>query len=612
MCGIVGYIGKRDAIPILMDGLKTLEYRGYDSAGLVGFKGEEVVFEKAVGRVANLDEKIDKHGGFSGNIGIAHTRWATHGGVTELNAHPHTGCNQNIFLVHNGIIENYQKIKDKLIETGHRFYSETDTEVLAHLIEELRDKDNILLEDAVRLALQKIKGTYGLVVVDKRNPYKMVIARNFSPLILGVGKDEFIVASDATAILRSTSSVIYLNDGEIAVLEPDKYRIFNIDNEQVDRTPEELDWDIETAKKGDFPHYMLKEIYEEPEAIKNSIRGRLDLENGKAVLGGLSSIKEDLSKIDRLHISACGTAYIAGLVGEYMIEEYAGVPVEVDYASEVRYRKPIFGKRDAMLTISQSGETADTLAALYEAKEKGILTLGIVNAVGSTISRETGAGVYQHIGPEIGVASTKSFVSQLSILALLTVYIGRKKGMSLVMGKRILDELSRIPEKMERLLKLNDGIKELANRYAGYNNFLYMGRKYNFPMALEGALKIKEIAYVHAEGYASGEMKHGPIALIDKNFPSLIICPQDSVYEKNISNIEEIKARGGIVIAIGTEGDDRIRNLVDDVIYIPKTLEMLTPILVSLPLHLFAYHVGVKKGYDVDKPRNLAKSVTVE
>jgi len=597
----------------LLAGLHALEYRGYDSAGLAVFQKGEVICKKAVGTVVALEEKLADQKELGDGIGIAHTRWATHGGVTEANAHPHTDCSGNIYLVHNGIIENYKELREKLNQGKHQFKSETDTEVIAHLIEKIKNENkNIPLEEAVRLALGKVQGTYGLVAIDKREPEKIVAARNFSPLIFGLGQDEFIIASDATPIMKFTDKVIYLNDGEIATITRAGYRIETIQKEVVRRDPEKLDWDLESAEKGAFADFMLKEINEEPEAVRNSIRGRINLEEGKAVLGGLTDVKGELRNINRLHICACGSAYLAGKVGAYMLEEYAGVPVEIEFGSEMRYRKPIFEKNDVFLAISQSGETADTLASLYEAKEKEILTLGNVNAIGSTMSRETDAGVYQHIGPEVAVASTKSFVSQVAILVLFTLFLGRKKNMSLVMGQRIATELQRLPALMDKILAQQDLIKELAEKYSGYDNFLYLGRKYNYPIALEGALKIKEIAYVHAEGYASGEMKHGPIALIDKQFPSIVIAPQDSVYAKNLSNIEELKARGGPVIAIATEGDKEIGKIADDVFYIPKTLEMLTPILAVVPLHLFAYYVALKRGHNVDRPRNLAKSVTVE
>ncbi len=618
MCGIVGYIGKQKAAPILLDGIKNLEYRGYDSAGMAVISGvgneATVQSAKAVGKVVNLENKL-KSQDFSGQLGIVHSRWATHGGVTEANAHPHSDCAGNIWLVHNGIVENYKELRNELIAAGHQFQSETDTEVLAHLIEQESRNQNLEsrnLENCVRLALQKVKGTYGLAIIDKREPEKLVAVRNFSPLLLGLGDGEYIVASDASAVLKHTRSVIYLNDGEMAVLTPAKHTVVNLENELVDRQPQKLDWTIESAQKNGYPHFMLKEIFEQPASVENSLRGRLIPEDGLVKLGGLDSVKKELSEIKRLHIAACGTAYFAGRVGEYMIEEYAGLPVEVDLASEFRYRKPIFEKGDALLVISQSGETADTLAALKEAKEKGLLTLGIVNVVGSTLARETDAGVYQHIGPEIGVASTKAFTSQAVILALLTNFLGRQRQMSLVTGERIVKELQQLPNLMKRILDQNEAIKAIAAKYQKYQNFLYLGRKYNLPIAFEGALKLKEISYVHAEGCGAGEMKHGSIAMIDANFPSVILATSDSVYEKTISNIEEIKARRGPVIAIATEGNEEIKNLADDVIYIPKTLEMLTPILSAVPLQLFAYHFGVLKGYDVDKPRNLAKSVTVE
>lgn len=613
MCGIVGYIGKQKATPILLDGIKSLEYRGYDSAGIAVVDSAGVQSEKAVGRVFNLENKI-KSQDFSGNLGIIHTRWATHGRATEANAHPHSDCQGNIWLVHNGIVENYKALKDELIKTGHQFKSETDTEVLAHLIEESRNKNQEArnLEDAVRLALPRVKGAYALAIIDSREPEKLVAVCNSSPLVLGLGEDEYLVASDASAVLKHTRKVIYFNDGEMAILTTGSHRVVNLQNQLVNREPQELDWTVESVQKGGYAHFMLKEIFEQPEAIENSLRGRLIVSEGLAKLGGLESIKESLRGVKRIHISACGTAYFAGRVGEYLLEEYAGIPTEVDLASELRYRKPIFEKDDLFLVVSQSGETADTLASLKEAKQKELLSLGVVNVVGSTMARETGAGVYQHIGPEIGVASTKAFTSQVAILALLTLFLGRQRQMSLVTGERIAKELQAIPDLIRKILKADSVIQAIARKYQKYQNFLYLGRKYNLPIAFEGALKLKEISYVHAEGCGAGEMKHGSIAMIDENFPSIIIAPSDSVYEKTLSNIEEIKARKGPVIAIATEGNEEIKDLADDVIYIPKTLEMLTPILSVVPLQLFAYHFGVLRGHDVDKPRNLAKSVTVE
>ena len=615
MCGIVGYIGKQKALPVLLDGIKNLEYRGYDSAGFaVLAKSGKITSEKAIGRVSNLEQKVGESGKFNGNVGIVHSRWATHGGVTEANAHPHTECKKNIWLVHNGIIENYKELKNDLTALGHRFNSETDTEVLAHLIEEVGNKNsNLGFEEIVRLALLTIRGTYGIAVIDKREPNKLIAARNFSPLLLGIGKGEYFIASDASAVLKHTTKVIYLDDGEMAVLTPRGHKIYDLSRNMHDKKTQEIEWSHELAQKGGHPHFMLKEINEEAEAIENSIRGRTLADDGLVKLGGLTEVLEDLKKAKRILISACGTAFLAGKVGEYMMEEYAGIPVETDIASEFRYRKPVFKEGDVFLAISQSGETADTLAALREAKEKGVLTLGIVNVVGSTIARDTDAGIYQHIGPEIGVASTKAFTSQVAILALLTILLGRQRDMSVVTGKRIIRELNAIPQKIRKIVSgKQEKIKNLAGKYLKHDNFLYLGRKYNMPVAYEGALKLKEISYVHAEGYGAGEMKHGPIAMIDENLPSIFIAPQDSVYEKMISNIEEVRARKGPVIAIATEGDKKIKDLADDVLYIPKTLEMLTPLLSVIPLQLFAYHFGVLRGLDVDKPRNLAKSVTVE
>jgi len=609
MCGIVGYIGKNKAYPILIEGLKRLEYRGYDSAGISVLDAGESVTVKAVGKVASLEGKVGEKE-ILGRIGIAHTRWATHGKPSEKNAHPHCDCKKEIFLVHNGIIENYKELKEKLEKRGHKFASETDSEVLAHLIEEFHEKEP--LKESVRKALVGARGTYGLAVKSKKEPDVLVVARNGSPLLLGVGKDEFIVASDVSAVIRYTDQVIYLNDGEIAEVREDGFEVSNLKKKKIDKEISKIDWSVEEAEKKGYEHFMLKEIFEQPEAIENAVRGRLIPTEGEAKLGGLRDVSEKLRGLKRLILVSCGTSYYAALAGKYMLEEYAGIETQVEYASEFRYRKPILDEKTAVVAISQSGETADTLAAIREAKNKGSLTLGIVNVVGSTIARETDAGVYNHAGPEIGVASTKAFTSQISILALLTLYLGRQRNMSLVMGKRISDDLGKIPKLIEAVLVQSKNIKKIADKYASFGNMLYLGRKYNFPIALEGALKIKEIAYVHAEGYPSGEMKHGPIALIDKNFPSVILAPKDSVYEKNISGIQEIKARGGKVIALATKGDKAIGKLADEVIYIPKTLEMLTPLVSVVPLQMFAYYVAVKKGLDIDKPRNLAKSVTVE
>ncbi|MBU0722011.1 glutamine--fructose-6-phosphate transaminase (isomerizing) [Patescibacteria group bacterium] len=611
MCGIVGYIGKNNALPILVDGLRRLEYRGYDSSGIAIMTGDDTVFlVKSIGRIQDLENKLGQSSmKRTGNLGIAHTRWATHGQPTEANAHPHTDCKNKIWLAHNGIIENYKELKNRLELSGHNFKSETDTEVIVHLIEDLYQGN--LTETLVRV-LPMLKGTYGLVLYHVDEPDKLLAAKRGSPLIVGLAENQAIIASDVSAIVSYTRQIIYLDDGEIAEINSNDFRIINLKNQEINKRINNIDWDITECEKKGYPHFMLKEIFEQPETIKDSLRGRTILEDGKVKLGGLETFLNELRKIDRIVVAACGTARNAGLVGEYMFEEYSGLPCEVDYASEFRYRKPVLDNRTVVITISQSGETADTLAAVREAKEKGALTLGIVNVVGSTIARETDAGVYNHIGSEISVASTKAFTSQVVILSLMTVMLGRQRQMSLVTGQRIIKELLEIPEKIKKILKLNDKIKKIAEKYYKVEHFAYLGRKYNQPVAFEGALKLKELSYIHAEGFASGEMKHGTIALIDEKFPSFFIAPVDSVYEKNLSNMQEIKARGGKIIAITTQGNEAIEDLADDVIYIPKTLEMLTPILSVIPLQLFAYHMAVLNGRDVDKPRNLAKSVTVE
>lgn len=610
MCGIVGYIGKNNAKDVLIEGLKRLEYRGYDSAGIAIVNSQtkkKIAIVKAVGKVSALAQKSQKRT-LVGTAGIAHTRWATHGKPSVANAHPHSAG--EITLVHNGIIENYQELKDQLIKKGHVFTSDTDSEVVAHLIEEECKKKDF--EDAVYVALKQLKGAYALVIINSDEPDKIIAVRNSSPLVLGVGDDEYIFASDPSAIIQHTKDVIYLEDGEVVIATSLGYTVKTLSQKIRHRSVQKLEWNDEQARKEGYPHFMLKEIFEQPHAIADALRGRIEISEGLARLGGLQSVTAKLQKIERIIIISCGTSYNAGLVGEYMLEEYAGIPTEVEYASEYRYRKPLIDSHTAVIAISQSGETADTLAAIREAKRKGALTLGIVNAVGSTIARDTDAGVYNHAGPEISVASTKAFTSQLSILVLLTVLLGRQRDMSFTMGKRILTEMKRIPRHIEEIVKCNKEIKKLAKKYKKYDNFFYMGRKYNFPIALEGALKIKEISYVHAEGYAAGEMKHGPIALIDKNLPSIIIAPKDSVYEKTVSGIEEIRARGGKVIVVTTKGAKELEKIANDIIEIPKTLEMLMPIISVVPLQLFAYHFGVARGLDVDQPRNLAKSVTVE
>ncbi len=612
MCGIAGYIGNNNARDFLLDALKRLEYRGYDSAGMAVLgDGNKVKCVKVVGRISSLEEKL-KGEKMDGTVGIAHTRWATHGHPSENNAHPQSDCGGNIFVAHNGIIENYKILKEKLIKAGHKFKSETDTEVIAHLIEAHYEGN---LEEAVLKAFKHIIGAYAIAVICKNDPEKIVVAKKSSPLIIGIGKGEYFIASDPSAVAGWTDRVIYLDDEELGVITKDGHKIISIiNNNEIQKDDCKIDLDVSEMQKGGFDYFMLKEIFESPEVIKNSTRGRMIIEQGLVKLGGLEVLdSERLRNINRIILIACGTANYACMVGEYMLEEYAGIPVEVEIGSEFRYRKPVIDSKTAVIAVSQSGETADTLASLLEAKRKGALVLGIVNTVGSTIARETEAGVYNHAGPEIAVASTKAFISQITVLALLTVYLGRSRDMSLVMGKRIIEEINRLPDLIKKALESDKQIKILAKKYSYYKNFLFMGRKYNYPIAEEGAHKLKEVAYyIHAEGYPSGEPKHGAIAMIDENFPSVFIIPKDSVYEKNRSNMEEIKTRNGKIIAIATEGDEDIKSIADDVIYIPKTLEMLTPILTVVPLQLFAAYMGIELGLDIDKPRNLAKSVTVE
>lgn len=606
MCGIFAVTGTKPAAGVLLDGLSSLEYRGYDSAGIF-IPGAGAV--KAVGAVAALKERMPSE--LDGTSGIAHLRWATHGAPTIENAHPHHDCTSQVWVVHNGIIENHRELRDALKQKGHTFASETDTEVLAHLVEE-ELKAGIAFPEAVRQSLLKVRGTYGTVIAYAKEPDTIVAGRMGAPVALGLGDGENLVASDASPILRHTKQVVYLEDGEYAVLTPDSHRIATLDDAVVHRVPQEIDWSPEAAQKGGYEHFMMKEIMEEPETIENTIRGRLLPEEGSAKLGGLESVASRLRDIKRIIIVGCGTAAYAAYVGEYMIEEFAGVPVEVELGSEFRYRTPIIDEHTAVLAISQSGETADTLEAVREGKRKGALTLGIINTVGSTIARETDAGVYNHAGPEIGVASTKAFVSQLTALALLTLFLGRQRGLSLSQGQEIARELALLPEKVQRILDGAEYIKTVAAKYKDARDFLYLGRKYNYPVAFEGALKLKEVSYVHAEGCGAGEMKHGPLAMIDEHFPTVAIAPHDSVYEKTCSNVQEIRARKGPVIAVASEGDEHITELADDVLYIPETLEMLTPILAVVPLQLFAYYFATARGIDVDRPRNLAKSVTVE
>ncbi len=608
MCGIVGFIGSQEASPILLDGLERLEYRGYDSSGLVVFDQGVANEKKSIGKIKELRNKI---GGelVLGHQGIAHTRWATHGEPTEVNAHPHADCCSNVWLVHNGIIENYQKLKGELIARGHIFKSQTDTEVIAHLLEENYAGD---LGEALKIVLPMLRGTYGLVVASVNEPEVLYAAKLGSPLVVGLMNDGNIIASDVSAIIRYTKAVVYLEDGELAQIYKDKINYFSLSGSVINKTSEEILWETEQAERGGFSHFMQKEIFEQPETIINSVRGRFQKNEGKVIFGGFDDLSERLRNINRLLIVGCGTARNAALVGEYMLEEFAGLPTEVDYASEFRYRSPMISANTAVLAVSQSGETADTLAAIREAKEKNALTLGLVNVVGSSIARFTEAGIYNHIGPEIAVASTKAFTSQVVLLGLLTVKLGRQRQMSLAQAQEILQEIEQLPAKIQEILQLDEQIKTIAKKYLRATNFAFLGRKYNYPVAIEGAIKLKEVSYVHAEGFAAGEMKHGPIAMIDKSFPSVFIIPNDSVYEKNLSNLQEIKSRQGPIIAIATTGDEKIQDLADDVIYIPKCLEMLTPILTVIPLQLFAYHFASLRGFDVDKPRNLAKSVTVE
>ncbi|MFA5232133.1 MAG: glutamine--fructose-6-phosphate transaminase (isomerizing) [Candidatus Paceibacterota bacterium] len=605
MCGIVGYIGNKRALPIMLSGLERLEYRGYDSFGFCVLGKEKFLYKEA-GKISKAEEV--RGFDWEGTVGISHTRWATTGEVTKENAHPHCDCKEEIFVVHNGIIENYKQLKEKLIKEGHVFRSETDTEVIAHLIEKHFQGN---LEEAVIKALKEVRGTYGLAAVSTRDPDKIVAARLSSPLIIGVNGNEFLIASDPSAIITTTRQIIVLEDNEIAVLKRDGFTILKEEKERR-KELETIEWDIEQAEKGGYKHFMLKEIMEEPNVIEDAMRGRMLLEEGNVKLGGLESVQAKLRKIDNLFLIGCGTAYYACRTGEYMLEEYADLLVQTDIGSEFRYRKPIVNKNTAAIFVSQSGETADTLAALREMKEKGVLSLGITNVVGSSQARETDAGVYTRSGPEIAVASTKALLGQLTILAMITVYLGRQRNMSLIMGKRIVSELRKLPQLAGEILKQKEEIRKIAEKYNQYRDFWFIGRKYNYSIALEGALKLKEISYVHAEGVAGGELKHGPLALVDENCPTVAICPTDSVYEKMVANIEEIKARKGKVIAVATKGNEKIKEIVDDVIYIPKTLEMLTPILSVIPLHFFAYYFADSLGRDVDKPKNLAKSVTVE
>ncbi|MBN9400171.1 MAG: glutamine--fructose-6-phosphate transaminase (isomerizing) ['Candidatus Kapabacteria' thiocyanatum] len=611
MCGIVGYIGQQQAAPLIVNGLKRLEYRGYDSAGVCIVSSDGLTIGKKAGKVSEL-EKAFLPDTIPGMVGVGHTRWATHGAPNDINAHPHTDRDGAIALVHNGIIENYVTIRKKLVSAGYdTFRSETDSEVLAFFIgmlyETLGD-----LELSVRTALSEVEGTFGLVVVSSHEPGTIIAARRGSPLVLGVGDGEYLVASDAAAIVAHTRQVVYLHDNEMAILKRDGYITKTIENEVTESVVERIDIDLADIEKGGFPHFMLKEIYEQPDTFHDGFRGRLQIQDGNVRLGGLAAVTDKLRNARRIIITACGTSWHAGLVGEYLIEQMARVPVEVEYASEFRYRNPIIGPDDVVIAISQSGETADTLAAIREAKMKGATVLGMVNVVSSTIARETDAGVYLHAGPEIGVASTKAFTSQLCILTQFALYLARMRSMSAVEGRAIAEAMTAIPDQIRQILDQADIIRDIAIQYSGVSNFIYLGRGYNFPVALEGALKLKEISYIHAEGYAAAEMKHGPIALIDENMPVVFIAPKDEIYDKLISNIEVVRARNGRVISIANPNDSHIASVSNHVIEIPETLPMLTPILASIPLQLLAYYIAVERGCNVDMPRNLAKSVTVE
>jgi glucosamine--fructose-6-phosphate aminotransferase (isomerizing) len=611
MCGIVAYIGKREAYPIIIKGLQRLEYRGYDSAGVALLNGELNVYKKA-GKVSDLAEYV-KDKDLKGFVGMGHTRWATHGEPNDRNAHPHFSQSRDFAIIHNGIIENYASIKQELTKQGHVFHSDTDTEVLIHLIEEIYNKGGLKLEEAVRLALGEVVGAYAIVVLSRNEPDKLIAARKGSPIVVGIGKDEFFVASDATPIVEYTKNVAYLNDGEVATIDHGKLTVKTIGNEVKIPYVQELEMKLEALEKGGFEHFMLKEIYEQPRSIADSMRGRFDSKHGTIKLGGLREYEKKLLNANRILIAACGTSWHAGLVAEYLIEDLARIPVEVEYASEFRYRNPVITEDDVLIAISQSGETADTLAAVELAKSKGATIFGVCNVVGSSIPRATHAGSYTHAGPEIGVASTKAFTAQVTVLTLLALQIAHKKGsITETRFRELLNELEIIPNKVEEALKSNDEIKLIAERYKDARNFLYLGRGYGFPVALEGALKLKEISYIHAEGYPAAEMKHGPIALIDEEMPVVVIATKHGSYEKVVSNIQEVKARKGKIIAIVTEGDTVVREMADYVIEIPETDEILVPLVSVVPLQLLAYHIAVMRGCNVDQPRNLAKSVTVE
>lgn len=611
MCGIVGYIGHRDAAPVVIKGLKRLEYRGYDSAGIAVMNGDLNVYKKK-GKVSDLEAYIEGKN-LKSHIGIGHTRWATHGEPNDVNAHPHFSSSEKLAMIHNGIIENYSSLKKELTKKGHKFLSETDTEVFIHFIEDIQTNQQCDLEEAVRLALTKVVGAYAIVIMSKEDPNLLIAAKKGSPLVLGIGKNEFFLASDATPIIEYTNEVVYLNDGEIAIIKDNTLRIKNIQDVALTPYIQTLDMELEAIEKGGFEHFMLKEIYEQPKSVGDCMRGRLNAAEGRLVLGGIREYANRLLNADRIIILACGTSWHAGLVAEYIFEEFCRIPVEVEYASEFRYRNPVIREGDVVIAISQSGETADTLAAIELAKSKGAIIFGICNVVGSSIARATHEGAYTHAGPEIGVASTKAFTAQLTVLTMIALKSAFLNGtISERKYRELLAEMEAIPEKIAKVLELNDQILEISKKFKDATNFLYLGRGYNFPVALEGALKLKEISYIHAEGYPAAEMKHGPIALIDENMPVVFIATQDSSYEKVVSNIQEVKARKGIVIAIVTEGDTLIKQMADYIIEVPAAHEALVPMIAVIPLQLLSYHIAVLRGCNVDQPRNLAKSVTVE
>jgi len=608
MCGIVGYVGPNLANPVLIEGLRRLEYRGYDSAGIAVMNGNGLETRKAAGKISRLEEALSSSP-VEGNTGIAHTRWATHGAPTECNAHPHVDCKGRVAVVHNGIIENSSVLRKQLEAGGHKFVSETDTETLAHLIEEAFHGS---LEDAVIDALQEVDGTYGIAVISSDDPDKIVAARKGSPLLLGIGDNEFYVASDASAILAHTRDVVYLDDGDVAVLDRNGYHILDERSRRLSKKVSRIDWDLDQIERGGFDHFMLKEIFEQGASIENTMRGRLLDDEGTSKLGGINLSDEELLQFDNVVITACGTSWHSALIGEHMLEEMARIPVEVEYASEFRYRNPIINDRTLCIVISQSGETADTLAAMREAKNRGAFTYGIVNVVGSSIARESDGGIYVHAGPEIGVASTKAFTCQVIALLLFTLKLARLRNLSVVRGREIIEAMRALPGQIQKILDSAPRIEDLAEEFKDSTNFLYLGRGYNFPTALEGALKLKEISYIHAEGYPAAEMKHGPIALIDDKMPVVFITPHDSVFDKVVSNVQEVKARGARVIAITTGDEPSLDGKIDYELRIPPTIEMLIPVLAVVPLQLLAYYIAVKRGANVDQPRNLAKSVTVE